>query len=344
MYYKTVLDLDEARTASLEEYERVLARNQALARRTSRSVATLGFVLGAVSVLSVMLVGAIAWLFPYDPSAEERAAALEAYHLRIHRVLHDLKQPAALLLHAIAEPCIDRDLVSAITTQLTTRLHSIIRPDGNIARQYQAIDLREFVGRLHRAHSRLFAARDVQLRCDLSGVPDDAPVLLVPQDDLSRALENFLSNANKFVPDGGDVVVRARATPLQDGEFLVEIEVADTGKGLPDAVSAASLRDPDVNGPEAGFGLLGLGLGLGLSGVKRFAEQEGGRVWCKNNPDEAHGAVFGLAIKASEMAKSSEISFASDLDVHVAIPEETGVQATAGADLPVGPLRSTRDR
>lgn len=50
----------------------------------------------------------------------------------------------------------------------------------------------------------------------------------VDHEQMERALANLVSNALRFTPAGGHVVVRARAT--NDEAIL---EVADTGQGIP---------------------------------------------------------------------------------------------------------------
>jgi two-component system sensor histidine kinase/response regulator len=86
-----------------------------------------------------------------------------------------------------------------------------------------------------------------------------------------QALTNYLSNAIKFLPAGGRVVVRSRAD-----DFRVRIEVKDNGPGVPPADRAglftefARLTNRPTGGEES--------TGLGLSIVKQLVESEHGAV------------------------------------------------------------------
>jgi signal transduction histidine kinase len=87
---------------------------------------------------------------------------------------------------------------------------------------------------------------------------------------LERVLANLLSNALKFSPDGGEVVVTVHA----DGEWA-ELAVSDHGLGIPGA-EVDRIFDPfhrcgNVVGRVAGTG-------LGLPGVRQTVEAHGGSI------------------------------------------------------------------
>lgn len=86
---------------------------------------------------------------------------------------------------------------------------------------------------------------------------------------LQQVVWNLLSNSVKFTPPGGTVRVSVRATPTG-----VDIEVADTGKGispesLPRIFERFHQADPSTTRAEGG-------LGLGLAIVRHIAELHGG--------------------------------------------------------------------
>jgi two-component system sensor histidine kinase SenX3 len=100
-------------------------------------------------------------------------------------------------------------------------------------------------------------------------------------------VENLVSNAIKYSPDGTDVTISARA----DEEFLA-IEVADRGYGIPPAdlerIFEKFYRVPRVQ--DAGTP----GTGLGLSLVREIAELHRGSVAVKSDVDQ--GSTFTLRI------------------------------------------------
>jgi protein-histidine pros-kinase len=105
---------------------------------------------------------------------------------------------------------------------------------------------------------------------------------------LKQVLYNYLSNAIKFTPEGGNVTVRVRP----EGADHVRIEVEDTGIGiaevdLPQLFVEFHQLDRSTN---KRFG----GTGLGLALVKRVVEAQGGRVEVASTPGK--GSVLAAVI------------------------------------------------
>jgi signal transduction histidine kinase len=100
---------------------------------------------------------------------------------------------------------------------------------------------------------------------------------------VTHALTNLISNAIKFTPSGGKVIVRAF---LSAGKYRAEVE--DTGPGLKPG-EAEKLFAPFSQGSAApGHG----GTGLGLALVKSIAELHKGSAGCSSAP--GGGALFWL--------------------------------------------------
>jgi two-component system sensor histidine kinase HydH len=94
-------------------------------------------------------------------------------------------------------------------------------------------------------------------------------------------LLNLILNAVDAMPHGGQLLVTACST-----QFGVEIEVADSGPGLPDS-ALARLFEPF-------FTTKSNGTGLGLAIVERIAEAHGGHIIAANCP--TGGAAFTLCL------------------------------------------------
>jgi two-component system sensor histidine kinase GlrK len=126
---------------------------------------------------------------------------------------------------------------------------------------------------------RLTLVREVD---DVSFSADRAKLRLI--------LDNLVSNAVKFTPDGGTITLRGR----RDGDDVV-IEVADTGPGVP-ADERARIFEAFYQGATPQGGLV-RGTGIGLSVVQEFVQAHGGTIELVDG--EFPGAHFRVRLPQS---------------------------------------------
>jgi two-component system phosphate regulon sensor histidine kinase PhoR len=106
-------------------------------------------------------------------------------------------------------------------------------------------------------------------------LPSNLPPLSGDADRLQQVLINLVDNAVKYTPAGGSVTIAAR--PVADAaSSLVEIEVRDTGIGIP-ADDLPRLTERFYRVDKARARELG-GTGLGLAIVKHIVQAHGGRL------------------------------------------------------------------
>lgn len=104
---------------------------------------------------------------------------------------------------------------------------------------------------------------------------------------LGQVVDNLVSNARSFSPQGGAVRVTCRR--VKDG---AEIVVEDDGPGIrPDALSRIFERFY-TDRPHQGFGQ---NSGLGLSISKQIVEAHGGRIWAENRMEPVPGEAPRVA-------------------------------------------------
>ncbi|MET0585359.1 MAG: ATP-binding protein, partial [Candidatus Binatia bacterium] len=101
---------------------------------------------------------------------------------------------------------------------------------------------------------------------------------------LKQVLYNYLSNALKFTPDGGRIIVRAVA----DDESQFRIEVEDTGIGIPAGDMDRLFVEFQQLDSSSAKKYPGTGLGLALT--KKIVEAQGGRVGAQSTA--GRGSVF----------------------------------------------------
>jgi two-component system sensor histidine kinase/response regulator len=110
---------------------------------------------------------------------------------------------------------------------------------------------------------------------------------------VNTVVRNLTSNALKFTPKGGKVIVSA----TDDGRY-VEMAVTDTGVGIPKEILPQLLRI-DTQYTKAGTaGETGTGLGLIL--CKELVEQNGGRIWVESEVGKGTTFKFTLPKRPGE--------------------------------------------
>lgn len=117
-------------------------------------------------------------------------------------------------------------------------------------------------------------------------VPRSLPAVKVDPKWFQRALVNYLSNACKYTPQGGHIVLCVR----QEGSELL-FEVVDDGPGIP-LEFQSRLFERFYRPPSTRDDIKGSGLGLAI--VKSIVEAHGGRVYLHSRPGQ--GSTFGIAL------------------------------------------------
>jgi len=131
-----------------------------------------------------------------------------------------------------------------------------------------------------RPHARSLGVELALRTVDVPPVPGDA-------DRLGQVVDNLITNAVKFTPPGGRVLVRVR----REGERAV-LEVADTGVGIP-AGEVGRLFERFFRASTATEQQIP-GIGLGLSISRAIVEAHGGDIVVASI--EGHGTTFRVEL------------------------------------------------
>jgi signal transduction histidine kinase len=196
---------------------------------------------------------------------------------------HDLRTPLAslrLLVEAIEDGVAgeDRDRYLAeirthvaVLSDLIDDLFELSRIEaGDISWTLRQVELGELIGDTVAAFRVSAAERGVHLAAEL---PSGKVVAEADAEKVQRVLFNLIQNAIRHTPADGSVTVRASGGPSG-----VEVEVADSGEGIPagdgERVFEAFYRGDSSRGED--------GAGLGLAISRAIVEAHGGRIWLED--------------------------------------------------------------
>jgi len=212
---------------------------------------------------------------------------------------HDLKNPLALINGYVylleTHPNIENDAeaqgyldtikrAAKKMGQLVGDMLDLLKMEAGIVLDISRFDLSEFVRQ--QANDFVLPARSKQQRYSVI-VPHQPMMIQADANRLSRVVDNLVSNAIKYTPQGGEVVVDLSLV----GESA-SLEVRDSGLGIPQE-ALAKLFEPfyRVNTVEH---RAVEGTGLGLSIVKRIVEAHGGSVQVESQLGQ--GSVFRVIL------------------------------------------------
>lgn len=233
-------------------------------------------------------------------AALDRLSAQRRDFLQI--ALHNLRSPvgaASMLLANLREgyggPLTEKQeawVTRAATrlTELTGFLYDLeslaILESGDLGEYARAVDLRPMLEELVNQNQDLARARGHSLVLEIK--EDLAPVTGVAR-LIREAVVNYITNAIKYTPTQGRIVVRAA-----NRQEAVRVEVQDNGTGISPADQARLFQEfVRVNKRRPEIAQVP-GSGLGLFIVRRIAEAHGGRVEVISR--EGEGSTFVLEL------------------------------------------------
>ena len=214
---------------------------------------------------------------------------------------HDLQTPLASI-RAIVEALAD-DMVDDRSTrerylrtakrelqELSSLLDDLFELShldaGGIKLELQPNSMTDLISDALESFSALSQERGITLNGAIEAEVD--PVVMDAK-RIGRVIDNLISNALRFTPEGGNVRVLAR--PAAEG---VEVEIRDSGQGF-DPDDLPYLFDRFFRGEKSRNRETG-GVGLGLAIAKGFVEAHGGHIDAQSIPEG--GSSFRFTIPA----------------------------------------------
>lgn len=232
----------------------------------------------------------------FNRMAESLARAEEARRSQTADIAHELRTPLTVIqgtLEAMVDgvyPANRENLLAALAqvrtlVRLVEDLRILALADAGQLRLHRApVDLRPLLQEVVEAHRPQAQERGIAL--DLEA-PPALPLVLADRDRLAQVMGNLLSNALRYVPEGGHVTVR-----VEDRGREAAVAVADNGPGVAEE-DLDRIFDRFWRGDPARRRATG-GSGLGLAIARHIVEAHGGHIWAEPTPGGGLTVVFTL--------------------------------------------------
>lgn len=230
-------------------------------------------------------------------------------------VSHELRTPLTLIMSPLARRLNVPDLSTSerrenemmfrAARQLYRHISDLLDvaklESGRMPIEYSRVDLAGLCRAVASQFDSLAYEKEIDYRIKIPHIP----AVEVDAEKVQRILLNLLSNAFKFIPHHGAILVAMH----QEGE-QIELLVQDNGPGIPPEARALifeRFRQLE-GGAQRRFG----GTGLGLAIVKEFTELHGGQVVVEET--SGGGASFRVTLPCSAPAGCDVRSTPSQLD------------------------------
>jgi signal transduction histidine kinase len=224
-------------------------------------------------------------------------------------VAHELKTPmtsikgfADLILGGAVGPINDmqkqflgtiRNNVERMAT-LVSDLSDVARLEsGRMRLDMAPVDFNQVVDEVARSTRSMVEGKKQKL---IQNLMPELPAVQADQIRLSQVLTNLVSNAHKYTPEGGEIVLTAAREPAGNGQAagdVLHVSVKDNGIGIsPDdqkKLFQKFFRAEDRLARE-----MAPGTGLGLNIVKNLVEMQGGQIWFES--EYRKGSTFHFTL------------------------------------------------
>ena len=168
---------------------------------------------------------------------------------------------------------------------------------GQLRLDYKSVSVDDVLDEVVRSTKRQIDEKKQTI--DLQ-VPKEIPNVWADHTRVGQVLTNLVSNAHKYTPEGGKILVGAELTSNQwdpgGAKEVVHLWVKDDGIGISiedqAKVFKRYFRSDDSEAQKSP------GTGLGLNITKSLVEMQGGRIWFDS--EFRHGTTFHFTIPRAE--------------------------------------------
>ena len=246
------------------------------------------------------------YIYRYSLARKQRE--LEALRLReldrlknnmYANITHEFRTPITVIQGLAEELSEESQNTAQVIKRNANRLLDLVNQileltklkDGKPNIDWVQIDVMQWLAMIMEGHQ--WGARKKNITLDLDTDPHTL-ILDIDPDKLQPVLSNLIDNAIKYVPDGGHIWVKAR-TKTDGAHELLEISVADDGKGIPESQLALIFdRYYRTQNEHAS------GFGIGLNLANELMEMMGGTLTVDSKLGV--GSTFKISLPIQHLA------------------------------------------
>ncbi len=263
------------------------------------------------------------YAFPYFQHQQKRGFFMVVHDLREAKrlerlkadfnsmIVHDLRSPMNVIqgfidlirnrvvgdINAEQEELLDiaRENVKKVLTLVDNFLIASKIEVGKFSIDPKLNEINGLIERVVDNHSVLLKNKKITVHVNLDR---NLPLLLFDSLRVEQVLNNLLSNAMKFTPEGGDIYVESRLVhrdTKKGRKFMAQIMVRDTGVGIPPEKIDTIFEKYEQTGNEKKLNVGGTGLGLAI--CKEIVQLHGGEIWVESEPGKGSAFYFTFPIE-----------------------------------------------
>jgi two-component system, OmpR family, sensor histidine kinase VicK len=222
----------------------------------------------------------------------------------VANVSHELRTPLTTMrsyLEALAEGAWqDEEIAPQFLNVTQTETERMIRLVNDLL-QLSKMDSKDyrfnkdwvdFILFFHRIIDRFEMTKNLNVTFERY-LPDEAMFVEIDQDKITQVLDNIISNALKYSPEGGTITFN-----VKENNGFIEISVSDQGLGIPkenlDKIFERFYRVDKARSRQMG------GTGLGLAIAKEMISAHGGDVWATSVDGKGTTITFTLPYDSAQ--------------------------------------------
>jgi two-component system, OmpR family, sensor histidine kinase VicK len=222
----------------------------------------------------------------------------------VANVSHELRTPLTTMrsyLEALAEGAWqDEEIAPQFLNVTQTETERMIRLVNDLL-QLSKMDSKDyrfnkdwidFILLFHRIIDRFEMTKNLNVTFERY-LPDEAMFVEIDTDKITQVLDNIISNALKYSPEGGTITFR-----VKENNGFIEISVSDQGLGIPkenlDKVFERFYRVDKARSRQMG------GTGLGLAIAKEMISAHGGDIWATSVEGKGTTITFTLPYDSAQ--------------------------------------------